>query len=1190
MKNKYLALMLTVAAALPWLIVACQAGGVNAVKLGDLTPVSEIYHAYHVIQLGEHRSIGPVTVGGRVFREGIGVEINSSLIYALNGDYRQLDIKAGLSPAGKEFYSDKKVRFEIRGDGKLLFSSQVSKLNEGLGPIRVPLDGVQKLALRTRGPLVSGSDPRAAVWAGGRLLKAARPSGRESVYTKSVQTYDGPELTISRFGENGLIIEEYNSLVQFIKSTAYPMGSELMIIRNTPYTAIDIKGDLAAAGGLGADAGMASWDTRQRPPRLRIYRVSKMSHSILRKAPVVDKFEKTIAEPSVTAADKKKLKKFLGSMGAWAGGDLLVILKEGKDAALGDDTAKDGRLEMMKDFKPEEYKQYLAAKPLNLAPEFNALIKGKAAVDVSRENCGAKLCTAYVIQIPARMTGKLPRSLELLRYLVFGASALELPGAVMLGVLIFRRKRRLLKYYLAVSLPVAALWLYGVYKITHAIAWRDILPIGFIHTPVLLVFALIYFSQPTEYQPAKTNFFRGVQRVSKWLFLTGAAASLLFLTLSPGYEKLREPKVVETKIEGDLRINFVRINTLITAMDGLLGRTDNRWGWTEKKNNQVGCYVLLSVIENEGGRVSRNWNTIKLRKDFESKVLWGLLKDVPAAERKNYFTAGEIKAVTAHEKAHGEDYLNSLYGDGPGGGRAESVKRETKAYLAGLQISPYALVLLNRFTGENAAAGARKEIFKNFMEYADTPALGDIAELSPREISRRAEEISQRIVIGAGFDYWEGKAAKAPLIADKIRYYKWAIAAWSPEKDGLPKDAAALKNLADLLWKTGQYGPAITCYAGLPGLGSNAYCDTLVTNKPIWAYLKTPKAKTEEKNVYAKAVADCAGHYKFGKDDPDKAFRYFRAAAQLSPGSWEVSREWSGAYKALKKDADAVAVLNKFIKAAPKDYRGYLARARLYGEKGESAKEIKDLDQALKLDPKNESARMLRGMAYYDKGDVRKALEVFPGGREKLAGRYYSVAQVSYSSRKYEKAVEAYTKAIRLDPKYTEAYFWRGAAHNELKQYDKALSDLNVTVKLDPKHSGAYNSFGFAYAFLRQYDKARGSFSKAIELDRGSYWPYSNRGWVNLVLNKCDEARADIEKAMVLDPKHSAGYANLGSYYWSCRKDKGKALEEYEKAFKNGFSKFDTLFDEKDDGQLLKGLNDTNEFKDLVEKYRKSRE
>ena len=303
MKTKYLALILATAAAIQGVGGVCFAGGGNAVKLGELTPVSVIYLAYHMIRLDEHKSTGPVTVGGQVFKEGISVEINSSLVYALNGEYTQLDIKAGLSPEGKKFYSDKKVRFEIRGDGKLLYSGQGGKWNEAPGSISVRLEGVQKLVLRTRGPLVSGSDPRAAVWAGGRLLKAARPSGRNSVYTKSLRTENGQELTIARFGDNGLIIEEYNCLVNFINSAAYPMGSELLITRNTPYTAMDIKMDLVKAGGLGADAGMASWDTRQRPPKTRTYRVSKMSHRILERVPSFVKFENTMAEPAVTAAD-----------------------------------------------------------------------------------------------------------------------------------------------------------------------------------------------------------------------------------------------------------------------------------------------------------------------------------------------------------------------------------------------------------------------------------------------------------------------------------------------------------------------------------------------------------------------------------------------------------------------------------------------------------------------------------------------------------------------------------------------------------------------------------------------------------------------------------------------------------------------------------------------------------------------
>lgn len=144
-------------------------------------------------------------------------------------------------------------------------------------------------------------------------------------------------------------------------------------------------------------------------------------------------------------------------------------------------------------------------------------------------------------------------------------------------------------------------------------------------------------------------------------------------------------------------------------------------------------------------------------------------------------------------------------------------------------------------------------------------------------------------------------------------------------------------------------------------------------------------------------------------------------------------------------------------------------------------------------------------------------------------------------------------------------------------------------VKVNPAHPYVYTSAGFAYAKLRQYDKALASFTKAAELDANPFWPYSNRGWVYLVLNKCDEAKSDIERSITFGPRQPAGHVNLGSYFWSCNKDKGKALEEYEKAFKNGFSGYDTLYDKTDDGQFLKGLNDTPEFKALVDKYRRKK-
>ncbi|MDO8804886.1 MAG: NPCBM/NEW2 domain-containing protein [Elusimicrobiota bacterium] len=116
--------------------------------MGELLPASEIYLGFHALCLDEHRSTGPVTVGGRVFKEGIGVEINSSLIYALRGAYKKLDIKAGVSSEGKEFYSDKKVVFEVHGDGKLLYLGKEKKWNDAPDNISVSLEGIKLLRLK----------------------------------------------------------------------------------------------------------------------------------------------------------------------------------------------------------------------------------------------------------------------------------------------------------------------------------------------------------------------------------------------------------------------------------------------------------------------------------------------------------------------------------------------------------------------------------------------------------------------------------------------------------------------------------------------------------------------------------------------------------------------------------------------------------------------------------------------------------------------------------------------------------------------------------------------------------------------------------------------------------------------------------------------------------------------------------
>lgn len=85
----------------------------------------------------------PLTMGGRVFRRGIGVHARSSLVYALGGRFSLLTGVIGLDDAGGAAGD---VEFIVRGDGKELMRAAV-RAGDAPRPLRVDVRGVARLEL-----------------------------------------------------------------------------------------------------------------------------------------------------------------------------------------------------------------------------------------------------------------------------------------------------------------------------------------------------------------------------------------------------------------------------------------------------------------------------------------------------------------------------------------------------------------------------------------------------------------------------------------------------------------------------------------------------------------------------------------------------------------------------------------------------------------------------------------------------------------------------------------------------------------------------------------------------------------------------------------------------------------------------------------------------------------------------------
>jgi tetratricopeptide (TPR) repeat protein len=128
-------------------------------------------------------------------------------------------------------------------------------------------------------------------------------------------------------------------------------------------------------------------------------------------------------------------------------------------------------------------------------------------------------------------------------------------------------------------------------------------------------------------------------------------------------------------------------------------------------------------------------------------------------------------------------------------------------------------------------------------------------------------------------------------------------------------------------------------------------------------------------------------------------------------------------------------------------------------------------------------------------------------------------------------AVEAFNRAIEMEPTSAEAYLGRGQAYAALGELELAIADFGKAIVINDTLADAYNERGLVYGNLGQLDRALGDFDQAIRLDSGDQdqksslaISYANRGVVHLRLGRPQNAKADFDRALELDATLAEAY------------------------------------------------------------------
>lgn len=145
----------------------------------------------------------------------------------------------------------------------------------------------------------------------------------------------------------------------------------------------------------------------------------------------------------------------------------------------------------------------------------------------------------------------------------------------------------------------------------------------------------------------------------------------------------------------------------------------------------------------------------------------------------------------------------------------------------------------------------------------------------------------------------------------------------------------------------------------------------------------------------------------------------------------------------------------------------------------------------------------------------------------KSAANYVERGDVYYATNDMPRAVEDYSRAIKLDSARDQAYFGRGMALARMGRIDEGIADLTVYIKRHPDSSVAYTKRGVRNIWKGDVQAAERDLTRAIELDANNAEAHDDLGVVHAKQNRLRQAAKHFSKAIELDPTYQKAFHNL---------------------------------------------------------------
>ncbi len=154
-----------------------------------------------------------------------------------------------------------------------------------------------------------------------------------------------------------------------------------------------------------------------------------------------------------------------------------------------------------------------------------------------------------------------------------------------------------------------------------------------------------------------------------------------------------------------------------------------------------------------------------------------------------------------------------------------------------------------------------------------------------------------------------------------------------------------------------------------------------------------------------------------------------------------------------------------------------------------------------------------------------------------------------FEEGQYDKAIDAYNKFLKLQPRHVKSIYNRGRCYQELGQFEKALEDFNKVVDLDSNNENALLSIGQELYREEKFKSVAFYCEKVLERNPTNSMAHYLMGRSNHRQGYIRDAMINYNSAINLSPNFGEAYLHRGALklyqkkFSAACKDLAKAAE-----------------------------------------------